>query len=208
MATPAPDSDNESPPNPPPFITPPPRNPIGCIAQVTQSQTDDNGLNNDANLTPYEEDHDNYIHYHDPDLVLQTPAQHERHTSVPVAPIVYSPEQNKINAMEEVTKSSEKNENKRKAGRKSMEKMQKRQKMIVNHSAVNNVFHFIQNKFFESMEATSPDLKMSRFNTMVRSANSHWSGNFRNKLSFEPFNESMKSALQLSPCQLLAHEHH
>ena len=107
MSTPAPDPDDQTPPNPPPFITPPPRNPIGCIAQVTRSQTDNNGLNNDANLTPYEEDHDNYIHYHDPDLVLQTPARQERHTSVPVAPIVYSPEQNQINAMEEVTTTSQ-----------------------------------------------------------------------------------------------------
>ena len=39
MATPAPDSDTESPPNPPPFITPPSRNPISRIAQVTQSLT-------------------------------------------------------------------------------------------------------------------------------------------------------------------------
>ena len=58
------------------------------------------------------------------------------------------------------------------------------------------------------MEAASPNLKMSHYDTMVRSANSHWSGNLRNKLSFEPFDESMKSALQLLLCQLLTHEHH
>ena len=49
---------------------------------------------------------------------------------------------------------------------------------------------------------------MSHFDTMVCSANSHWSGNLRNKLSFEPFDESMKSALQSLSCQLLTHEHH
>ena len=208
MSTSAPDPDDQTPPNPPPFITPPPRNPTGRTPQVTQSQTDDNGSNIDTNLTAYEEDHDNYIHYHDPDLVLQTPARRERHTSVPVAPIVYSPERNKINAMEEVVRFSEKNENKRKAGRKSMEKMQKRQKMIVNHSAVNNPFHFVRTKIFESMEAASPNVKMSRFDTMVRSANSHWSGNLRNKLCFEPFDDSMQSALQSSSVHLLTHEHH
>ena len=89
-----------------------------------------------------------------------------------------------------------------------MEKMQKRQKMIVNHFAVNNVFHFIWNKFFDSMEAASPNLKMSCFDTMVRSANSHWSGNLRNKHSFEPFDETMKAALQSSSLQLLTHKHH
>ena len=65
------------PSHPPPFITPPPTNTHSRIPQVTQSQTDDNEFNNNAILTPYEEDPDNYIHYHDPDLVLQTPVQEQ-----------------------------------------------------------------------------------------------------------------------------------
>ena len=57
-------------------------------------------------------------------------------TSVPVAPIVYSPEGNKINGTEEVAKSSDKQQKRRQAGRKQMEKMQKHQKTVVNHPAV------------------------------------------------------------------------
>ena len=87
MATPAPDSDTESPPNPPPFITPPSRNPISRIAQVTQSQTPDSPVNYSASSNPFETD-DTYIHYHDPDLVRQTPQREERTTTVPNVPIV------------------------------------------------------------------------------------------------------------------------
>ena len=207
MSTPAPDQDDESPPNIPPFITPPPTTALSCIPQVTQSQTDDNEFNNEAILTPYEEDPDNYIHYHDPDLVLQTPVREKRHTTVPNAPIVYSPERAKINATEEIMKSSASNNKKRQAGRKSMEKMQKRQKTVVTHSAVNNIFHFIRNKFFDSMESNIPKIKMSRFDTMIRSANSHWSGSARKNLIFDPF-DNMESALLNPSHQLLTQKHH
>ena len=65
---------NESPSTPPPvFIKRPPTNTPSNIPQVTQSQTDDNALSNDATHTPYEDGPDNYIHYNDPDLVIQTP---------------------------------------------------------------------------------------------------------------------------------------
>ena len=195
MSTPAPDPDDQTPPNIPPFITPPPTNTRTRIPQVTQSQTDENESNNESTFTPYEEDPDNYIHYHDPDLVLQTPVREKCQTSVPVAPIVYSPERAKINATEEITKLSVSTNKKRQAGMKSMEKMQKRQKTVVNNSAVNNIFQFIRKKSIDSMESDLPEIKMSRFDTIIRSANSHWSGSARKNLVFDPFDEEMQSSI-------------
>ena len=168
MTTPAPDQDDESPPNPPPFITPPPTNTHSRIPQVTQSQTDDNSQSIVATLTPYEEDPDICIHYHDPTLVMQTPMQAQHHTSMPIAPIVYSPERKEINGIEEMAKSSNKKQKKRQAGRKQMEKMQKFQKIVVNHSAVNNLFNFIRNRFFDSTSLDSSNIKMSCFDTIVQ----------------------------------------
>ena len=117
MSTPAPDPGDPSPPNIPPFITPPPTNTRSRIPQVTQSQTDDCAFDNDAAITPYEEDHDDSIHYHDPDLVIQTPMRQIRRTSIPMAPVVYSPERSKINASDAISKSSDKRQKKRQAGR-------------------------------------------------------------------------------------------
>ena len=134
MATPAPDSDTESPPNPPPFITPPPTNPISRIPQVTQSQTPHSPVANKASSHPFETE-DLYIHYHDTDLVHQTPQRQQCATTVPIAPIVYSPDRSRICGKDALAQSNEKEKNKRSAGRNQMEKMQKRHKNVVSTSA-------------------------------------------------------------------------
>ena len=139
---------------------------------------------------------------------MQTPMRAQHHTSVPIAPIVYSPERNKINGIEEMAKSSNKKQKKRHAGIKHMEKMQKCQKTVVNHSAVNNLFHFIWNRFFDSISLDLYDIKMSRFDTIVHSANNHGGGNNRQKLDFEPFDKTVETKLFHSTHQLLTYEHH
>ena len=140
MASPTPNSNNQSSSNHPPFITPPPTSAVSRIPQETQSQTDSsNAINNDSTTTDHD---DNYIHYQDTDLIHQTPKRLERITPVPNAPIVYSPERANISGKDALTNSTAKSQKKRSATRKQMEKMHKRQKKVVSLSALNNVFQF------------------------------------------------------------------
>ena len=70
-----------------------------------------------------------------------------------------------------------------------MQKMQKRQKMNVSLSAHNNILTFIRDSSINSMVEASatPTIPISKFNTLARSANSHWKGSQRVPLNFEPF---------------------
>ena len=88
-----------------------------------------------------------------------------------------------------------------------MESMHKRQKKTVSNSDVDNIFQFVCNASIDSMKEASTTIPMSRFDTIIQSANGHWSGNNRKKLTFEPF-ATLKSILMESHNQLLTHEHH
>ena len=205
MATPGPNSNNKSPSNHPPFITFPPTYAISRIPQATQTQTDaSDAINNDYTITDHD---DNYIHYRDTDFVHQTPQRVERLTSVPNAPIVYSPERANISGNDALAKSTAKSKKKRTAARKQMEQMHKHQKKVVSHSAVNNVFQFVRKPSIDSIIEDTTSIPTSRFDTIMCSANSHWKGNTILDLDFKPF-ATVDTSLMESSHHLLTHEHH
>ena len=70
MATPAPDSDNESSPNPPPFITPP----LHTLAVTLLKSLSVKSLIAQSNELSYPSgvDNSNYIHHHDADTIRET----------------------------------------------------------------------------------------------------------------------------------------
>ena len=130
LATNTPNEDDQSPPNHPSFITPPLRRPCQRIPAVTQTRLPDNEVRND-NPSNSNSDEDAYMHFHDPELVHQTPIQHVRSSPIPDAPIVHSPDKSTINGKEALAHSNAKHQKSRAKGRQSIQKMQKHQKMNV-----------------------------------------------------------------------------
>ena len=129
MATPQPDTNDESPSNHPPVITCPPTCPRTHLPQITQSQMPNSPVvNNNFNNTL--DDVDDYLHYHDLDFVHQTPQRPEPTTTVPIEPIVYSPEHANICGKAALANCCAKVKKKRAAGRNQMESMHKRQKRL------------------------------------------------------------------------------
>ena len=90
MPTNTPNDDDESPPNLPPFITPPLPRPRTRIPEVMQTQSPNHKARIDktANINSEE---DACLQFHDPELVPQTPVRPLRLTPVLAAPIVHSP---------------------------------------------------------------------------------------------------------------------
>ena len=96
----------------------------------------------------------------------------------------------------------------RAAGRKSINKMQKCQKMNVKLSADNNVLNFLRANAVASMvEDPLNTVTISEFDLMTRSTNSHWKGNKRNKLEFKPFID-LETTLMTSSQQPITFQHH
>ena len=130
MSSPALDADDEPSSNIPPFITPPPTNPVSRIPQVTQTQNPENEVNANPNTTT-DDHHDTYIHYHDPGYIHQTPVCPQRISNIPIVPVVCSSNCANISGKEELAKSSKSNMKKRAAGKKQMSKMQKCQRQLL-----------------------------------------------------------------------------
>ena len=192
----------------PSFITSPLLRPRSCIPAVTQSQSPENEVRNDDASDP-NSDEDTYIHYHDPELVHQTPMRQPRTSSITNVPIVHSPDKSAIDGKEALAHSAAKYQKRRSKGRQSIQKMQKCQKMNVSLSAHNNILTFIRQSSFNSMvnELTASTIPMSKFDAIARSANSHWKGSQKVPLNFEPF-ETLESNLMHSLHQPITFQHH
>ena len=85
--------------------------------------------------------------------------------------------------------------------------MHKRQKVVTSHSAVNNIFQFLCNPIIDKKQETTTLIPMICFETIVRSANTHWKGSSRVNLNFNPF-ATMASTLLQSKYHPLTHKHH
>ena len=186
MSSPAPDPDDQTPPNHQLFIILPSKRPHCCIPQVTQSQTAENPESDYDQSAPHDEDN-TYIHYHDSEYVHPTPLCPQRTTMVPNAPVVYSPDCTKICGKDAVAKNNAKTKKKRAAARNQIVKMQKRQKVVTKYSAKKNVFQFLCNTIIDVTLESTPSIPMSCFETIIRSANTHWKGNSRDNLVFDPY---------------------
>ncbi len=109
MASNTPNEDDQTPPNDLSFITPPLQRPRRRIPAVTQTQSPDNEVRNDDHSNPHS-DEDTYRHYHDPELIHQTPMRQPRTLPIPNAPIVYSPDKSAIDGKEALAHSTAKHQ--------------------------------------------------------------------------------------------------
>ena len=128
MASNTPTEGDQSLTHRPSFITPPLIRSFSCIPAVTQTQSPENEVRKDVPSNT-NSDEDTYRHYHDPELVLQTPMCQPRISSIPNAPIVYYPDKSAIAGKEALAHSTAKQQKRGSKGRQSIQKMQKRQKM-------------------------------------------------------------------------------
>ena len=207
MSTNTTNDDDGSPPIPPQFITPPLRRTHQHIPEVTQTQMPENEARIDYS-TNLNSDEDTYIHLHNPKLVHQTPQRPQRLTAIPAAPIVYSPSKAWIDPKDVLAKTSAKNKKHRAAGRESINKMQKHQKMNVKLSADKNVLTFLRADAVTSMvDDPSNTVMISKFDSITRSADSHWEGNKKNNFKFKPFID-LENALMSSNQQPITFQHH